>query len=143
MCQSCYWKDNEKKNTEKKKNNGKAKEKSKTIKDLNVFFASQIPEIPNDCENCGGSLKWQKQNNFKSIIAHILPKRPVGGFPSVATHPKNRMFLCLECHGNMDNKGKEWVQKMNCFDLMIERLKEFVHLIKEKRELPNDFNKFV
>ena len=143
MCQSCYWKDNEKKNTEKKKNNGKAKEKSKTIKDLNVFFASQIPEIPNDCENCEGSLKWQKQNRFKSIIAHILPKRKDGGFPSVATHPKNRMFLCSDCHANMDNKGKEWVQQMNCFPLMIERLREFVHLVKEKRELPNDFDKFV
>lgn len=143
MCQDCYWIDNAKKNNEKKKTNGKTAEKVKTAKEMNLFFASQAPEIPNDCENCGGSLKWQKQNRFKSIIAHILPKRKDYGFPSVATHPKNRMFLCSECHANMDNKGKEWVQQMNCFPLMIERLKEFVHLVKEKRQLPNDFDKFV
>ena len=143
LCQNHYWKENAKKNAEKKKKNGTAKAKAKTAKDLNVFFASQLPEIPSCCENCGSSLKWQKMNNFKSIIAHILPKRKVGGFPSVATHPKNSMFLCSDCHANMDNKGKEWVQQMNCFPLMIERLKEFVHLVKEKRELPNDFDKFV
>lgn len=143
MCQDHYWKDNAKKKQEKKKANGTAAKKQKTAKELNIFFASQIPEIPECCEECGDSLRWQKMNNFKSIIAHILPKRKDGGFPSVSTHPKNRMFLCLICHTNMDNKGKDYVLNMNCFELMIDRLKEFVHLVKEKQKLPNDFDKFV
>ena len=142
-CQDCYWKNNAKENEAKKKKNGKTAEKKKTAKEMNLFFASQIPEIPDCCENCGDSLRWQKQNNFKSIIAHILPKRPVGGFPSVATNPNNRVFLCLICHHNMDDLGKDFVLKMNCFDLIIERLRKFVHLIKENKELPNDFDKFV
>lgn len=140
-CQSCYWNDNRKKNNEKNKTNGKAKEKSKTIKDLNVFFASQIPEIPNDCENCGGSLKWQKQNRFKSIIAHILPKRPVGGFPLVATHQKNRMFFCSTCHTDFDNKGAEFATTMQSFGLMCERFLEFENELTEsdKQRLPYYF----
>ena len=142
-CQECYWKNNAKENEAKKKKNGKTAEKKKTAKEMNLFFASQIPEIPDCCENCGDSLRWQKQNNFKSIIAHILPKRKVGGFPSVATNPNNRVFLCLICHHNMDDLGKDFVLKMNCFDLIIERLRKFVHLIKENKELPNDFDKFV
>lgn len=142
-CQECYWKNNAKENEAKKKKNGKTANKNKTAKEMNLFFASQIPDIPNFCENCGDSLRWQKQNNFKSIIAHILPKRKVGGFPSVATNPNNRVFLCLICHHNMDDLGKDFVLKMNCFDLIIERLRKFVHLIKENKELPNDFDKFV
>ena len=141
LCQNHYWSENAKKNAEKKKKNGTAKAKAKTAKDLNVFFASQIPEIPSCCENCGSSLKWQKMNNFKSIIAHILPKRKVGGFPSVATHPKNRVFLCLECHTNMDNKGSDFVKNMKCFDLICERFFEFEHLLSEadKQRLPLHF----
>ena len=141
MCQSCYWSDNKKKNDEKKKNNGKKAEKLKTAKEMNIFFASQLLEVPDFCENCGGSLRWQKMNNFKSIIAHILPKRKVGGFPSVATHPKNRMFLCSDCHANMDNKGSDFVKNMKCFDLICERFFEFEHLLSEadKQRLPLHF----
>lgn len=138
MCQSCYWSENRKKNDEKQKKNGTKANKIKTAKELNLFFASQLPEIPNNCENCDGSLKWQKQNRFKSIIAHILPKRKVGGFPTVATHPKNRLFLCSECHDNFDRKGAEFATTMNCFDVMCERFLEFEHLLSEadKQRLP-------
>ena len=135
-CQFHYWKNNAKENAEKKKSKGK--EKVKTAKEMNLFFASELPNIPERCENCNASLKWQKMNNYKSIIAHILPKRKVGGFPSVATHPKNRVFLCLECHGNFDNKGAEYATKMNCFDVICERFMEFESLLSEadKQRLP-------
>ena len=140
-CQDCYWKNNAKENEAKKKKNGKTAEKKKTAKEMNLFFASQIPDIPNFCECCGDSLKWQKQNRFKSIIAHILPKRKVGGFPTVATHPKNRLFLCSSCHSDFDNKGAEFATSMNCFDEMCERFLEFEHLLSEadKQRLPLHF----
>lgn len=138
MCQDCYWIDNAKKNNEKKKNNGKKAEKLKTAKEMNLFFASQVPEIPERCEECGKSLKYQKMNNFKSIIAHILAKRKVGGFPSVATHPKNRMFFCLICHTNFDNKGEDFVPTMKSFPLICERFLEFENELSEadKQRLP-------
>lgn len=141
MCQSCYWSDNKKKNDEKKKNNGKKAEKLKTAKEMNIFFASQLLEVPDFCENCGGSLRWQKMNNKKSIVAHLIPKREVGGFPKVATHPQNKVFLCLQCHGNMDNKGEDFTPKMNCFELICERFMEFENLLSEsdKQRLPYYF----
>lgn len=139
MCQSHYWEDNKRKNDEKKKSNGKSAEKLKSAKELNIFFASQLIEVPDDCENCGISLKWLKTSKLrKTIIAHILPKRPVGGFPSVATHPKNKLFLCGDCHTNFDNKGAEFATTMNCFDLMCERFMEFENELSEsdKQRLP-------
>ena len=140
-CQECYWKNNAKENEAKKKKNGKTAEKKKTAKEMNLFFASQIPDIPNFCEECGESLKWQKQNMFKSIIGHILPKRKVGGFPSVATNPNNRMFFCLSCHQNFDNKGEDFAPTMNCFDLMCERFMMFENQLSEsdKQRLPYYF----
>lgn len=140
-CQSHYWENNKKENDAKKKANGKTAEKKKTAKEMNLFFASQIPEIPDCCEECGESLKWQKQNMFKSIIAHILPKRPVGGFPSVATNPNNRMFFCLICHGTFDNKGEDYAPTMNCFNLMCERFMMFEDQLSEsdKQRLPYYF----
>ena len=137
-CEPCYWANNRKEKAEKNKANGKTDEKKNIVDGLNVFFASQVPEIPECCEECGASLKWQKQNNFKSIIAHILPKRKTGGFPSVSTHPKNRMFLCLICHGNFDNKGADFAPTLQSFDLMCERFLEFENLLSEsdKQRLP-------
>ena len=137
-CEPCYWANNRKEKAEKNKANGKTANKNKTAKEMNLFFASQIPEIPDCCENCGDSLRWQKQNMFKSIIGHILPKRKVGGFPSVATNPNNRMFLCLICHKNFDEKGEDFAPTMNCFDLMCERFMTFEDQLSEsdKQRLP-------
>lgn len=138
-CQFHYWQQNAKDNAEKKKNNGKAAAKQKTAKDLNLFFASQLLEVPDNCENCGDSLDYLKRSRMrKSIIAHILPKRPVGGFSKVATHPKNKLFLCLDCHTDFDNKGAEFATTMNCFELMCERFLEFENELSEsdKQRLP-------
>ena len=138
-CQFHYWQQNAKDNAEKKKTNGKAAAKQKNLKDLNVFFASQLLEVPEGCENCGDSLEYLKNSKMrKAIIAHILPKRPVGGFPNVSTHPKNKLFLCLDCHTDFDNKGADFATKMNCFDLMCERFMEFENLLSEsdKQRLP-------
>jgi hypothetical protein len=140
MCQEHYWKDNAKKNQEKKKANGTAAKKQKSAKELNIFFASQLLEVPKYCENnCGSSLDRLKNSKMrKAIIAHILPKREIGGFPSVATHPKNKLFLCLECHTDFDNKGADFAPTMDCFDLMCERFMEFKDQLSEsdKQRLP-------
>ena len=118
-------------------------EKKAFKKDLNVYFASQILQIPATCENCGCDIRWQREKHPRMLVAHILPKRKSGGFPSVATHPLNRVFLCPDCHTQMDNKGEDFVKKMKIYPIMIERLKKFAHCITEKTELPNGFANFV
>lgn len=138
-CQGCYWKYR----ASLKNKSKEAIEKKETKKNLNFFFGSQILQIPDFCEECNGSLKYWKSKNPRMLVAHILPKRPVGGFPSVSTHPLNRLFLCPDCHSDMDNKGQDHVKSMKTYKLMIQRLKQFSHLITEKKELPNGFSNFV
>lgn len=111
------------------------KREAKTAK--GVFFASQIAAAPAKCENCRESLRETKAINPAAIVAHIVPKSK---FPSVATHPNNRMYLCDTCHGKYDNGSTKEIQAMNCFQVAVERLKTFVKLITEKRGLPKCFN---
>lgn len=105
--------------------------KVETKKELNVFFASQILEIPSNCEECGNDLRYLRANkNFaRSLVAHILPKRPVGGFPTVATHPLNRMFYCPDCHTDFDNKGIDFAKQLKSLPLMISRFNQFKDLL--------------
>ena len=122
-------------NKEKKHN----KEKKAFKADLSVYFASQILEIPPKCENCKTDISWQRKSHFaRNLVAHILPKRKVGGFPTVATHPKNRVFLCGDCHSDYDNKGADFAPTMACFPLICERFLEFESLLTEsdKQRLP-------
>ena len=118
-------------------------EKREYKKELNVFFASQILQIPPCCEECGDDIRYWREKNPRMLVAHILPKRPNGGFPSVATHPLNRVFLCPDCHTNMDLKGKDFVKKMKTYPLMVERLKTFYPSIKEKHLISKFFDIFV
>lgn len=138
-CKFHYWKNNEKENAEKKKAKGQTAKANETKKNLNIFFASQLLQTPDNCENCGASLQYLKNSKLrKSIIAHILPKREKYGFPEVATHPQNRVFLCSICHGDFDNKGEDFAPTMNCFNLICERFLLFSDQLNEssKQRLP-------
>ena len=107
-----------------KKHNVAKREKKQ---ELNVFFASQILEIPPCCEECTRDIRFYRasKNFARSLVAHILPKREKGGFPLVATHPLNRMFYCPDCHTNFDNKGIEHAMKLKSLPLMISRFNQF------------------
>jgi hypothetical protein len=101
---------------------------------LNVFFASQALQVPENCENCGLPLFAYSDANKRFVTAHILPKKDKQ-FPSVATHPLNRMFLgfglfsSCNCHGDWDNKDADARIKMPCYSLAIERLQSFKSLL--------------
>ena len=107
-----------------KKHNVAKREKKQ---ELNVFFASQILDIPVCCEECTRDIRFYRasKNFARSLVAHILPKREKGGFPLVATHPLNRMFYCPDCHNDFDNKGIEHAMKMKSLPLMISRFNQF------------------
>lgn len=136
-CQQHYWEYRNKVNSQKPA--AKAKKAKKAS--LNVFFASEILTTPNKCEECGGDLRYWRQSKVfaRALIAHILPKREKGGFPTVATHPKNKMYFCPDCHTNYDNKGADYAAKMQSLPVMRERFNEFKHLLSESdlQRVPN------
>lgn len=132
-CQRHYWLHRQK--IAAKKPAKQAKEKKR--KDLSVFFASQLLQVPSFCEECGESLlPWKNSKIFqRAIIAHILPKRENGGFPSVATHPQNRMFYCPDCHTDFDNKGAAHAAGMKSLPVMRERYQEFKNSLTEAERM--------
>jgi hypothetical protein len=106
-----------------------------------VYFANQILTAPKCCENCGADLAGTKAINPAAIVAHILPKNKKSGCPSVALHPMNKVYLCGDCHTNMDTKGAAFVKKMKVFPLMVQRVAAFYSEIAlpELRRVPEYF----
>lgn len=125
-CADHYWASRRQAKKNKSSQGLKISQKGDDLKKMGVFFANQILQIPNCCEECGKSLASLKAWKPKIIIAHILPKKKTaGGFPSVAMHPENRMFFCWDCHTNYDNLGSEYALKMNSLPIMRERFQRF------------------
>lgn len=111
--------------TAKKKPEPKGPSKSKrpekeNKQDLEQWFLDGDKQATGKCRHCGGRTCKGDPLFYKHSQAHILPKRL---FPSVATHPLNRVELCFwenNCHGNFDN-GTLDLMDMNCFDEIIEK----------------------
>ena len=105
------------------------------------WFAQQIRQAPRCCQECDKPLAGTMAINPAAIVAHILPKRERGGCPSVATHPLNVVYLCGDCHTNMDNQGAAWVKKMRLFPLMRERVAQMWAEIAagELKNVPDHF----
>lgn len=90
------------------------------------------------CRHCGGKSCKGDPLYYKHSQAHILPKRL---FPSIATHPDNRIELCFwsnNCHANYDN-GMLDIIDMHCFDEIIEKFVRMYPTIdkKERRHIPD------
>lgn len=133
LCEYHYWAETNRRSQKKNSQTEKGRDKIDFKKDLNIFFADQLPQIPNRCENCKTDITYYRANKniWRSLVAHILPKRENYGFPTVATHPQNRVFLCPHCHGNYDNLGSDFAVKMECLPIMKERFNTFKHLLTE------------
>jgi 5-methylcytosine-specific restriction endonuclease McrA len=104
--------------------------------DLQQWFEDRHKEMTGTCQNCGG--KTQKgQINYKSSIAHLLPK---AYFPSIATNEFNWIELCFHgnsCHTNMDNKMLDLID-MNCFSEIVQKVAIMYPSIapNERRRIP-------
>lgn len=118
-----------------------ARETREKKKAKGVYFANQIMQSPQFCENCGADLSGTKAINPAAIVAHIIEKNETSGCPSVALHPLNRWFACGDCHTHYDRKGADFVQKMPIFPELVERVKRFYFQIdpKERRRVPEYF----
>lgn len=93
------------------------------------------------CENCGKEINKNNQKEWHGSQAHILPKSPNSGFPSVATHPMNRLILGYYCcHGQFDSS---WLNasEMPVFELAKLKFEMFKDEIgdEEKRRIPEVF----
>jgi len=115
---------------ESERNVAPAVEKAKLLaaktKTLKVWFDEQIRLCPQNCENCKQPIRLPADLTKRAAIAHIIPKRLI---KSVATHELNRVFLCLNCHQNFDNKGNDHASSMPVAIIAKQRFKEFRHLI--------------
>ncbi len=96
--------------------------------ELNVFYASEALRIPDRCENCNQPLRPKNVFERRAIVAHILPKSPNSGFPTIAIHPQNKMFLgtYCGCHNKWDNTDGETRATMPCYSIAIERFKTYL-----------------
>lgn len=70
------------------------------------------------CQNCGRPIG---QKYYRAATAHILPKRKEFGFPSIATHPSNKLFLGAGC-GCHDLYDRTWedASKMKIWPVAVE-----------------------
>lgn len=106
---------------------------------LNQFFKEQAEQRPRYCENkCGNQLLARETWRLKAFVCHIVPKRD---FKSVLVHPLNRWFGCLDCHHDYDDKGWTHAVTMKVWPVILDRFKQFMHLIKdtELASLPDVF----
>lgn len=103
---------------------------------LREWFKERIMERPKFCEEpgCGEHLPTVVSWMVKATVAHVVPKRL---HPSVAIHPRNRIFLCKHHHDDYDSSWAK-ARTLGCWRLAVERFREFMHLIpdKELRFLP-------
>jgi len=136
-CNVHYWRHRNEENAKKPRN--KAKSVQKQV--FGTYFASQMLEMPTHCEESGVKLPTSPAWLKKACVAHILPKRADYGFPSVAIHPLNRIFLHPDIHTNMDNLGAEYIKKMKSLPIMKERVAQLLPLLteQERNRVPEYF----
>lgn len=109
-------------------------------KELNIFFADQAAQVPERCENCHGLLKAFTPSAKRFVTAHILPKNE-RAFPSVATHPQNKMFLgCslfsdCNCHGDWDYSDAETRKQMPVYKIALQRVECFIEQLNPRDQV--------
>jgi hypothetical protein len=97
-------------------------EEKKEKKEKSDFFANSIKQAPDHCQNCKKPLAPTKAISKAAVVAHILPKSKKQGVPSMATHEMNKVFLCGNCHTNMDNQGCDFILTMSILPLLRTRV---------------------
>lgn len=86
------------------------------------FFKTMIAAAPSNCKNCNKYLVHTAKINPSAIVAHILPKSEKQGVPSMSEDPRNIVYLCGDCHTNMDTKGCDFMAGMKIYELMKRRV---------------------
>lgn len=124
-CQSCRSKEYQKRIKHRKQ------ETSKVLGDnLAEYYTHHINKIQSGlyhCEECDTPI-YKKTTSTN--VAHILPKSV---FISVRSLLENYLYLCGDCHSKYDS-SYENAAKMKVWAIALNRLKAFLHLVREKRK---------
>lgn len=113
--------------------------RSTLVSTLNPYYTYWVRYCGFKCEECGEPISTSDTDGLIGAQAHILPKSPNSGFPSVAVVLENHMTLGARCgcHRKFD---KNWLsaQKMDIWPKAVDRFRKFMHLIAkdELRRLP-------
>lgn len=105
---------------------------------LQRFFAAAAIELARNpyCIECKAKIP---SAFFRAATAHVLPKRKEYGFPSIAAHPANKLFLGAGCgcHSKYDSSW-EAASKMKVWPLAVAIFKELYPFIseEEKKNIP-------
>ena len=136
-CKGHYWKENARVNALKPKN--KAKNQVKKV--VGAYLAKDAIPFPKYCEETGVPLPQSPLWMRMSCKAHILAKNANNGFPSVAIHPKNMIFLHPDIHANMDRLGEKYILNMKSLPVMKARVQELIPFMppKEVKRIPHYF----
>lgn len=84
------------------------------VTSLDQWFSDRMTQNEPVCAECGSRADWVKlpgyEKVWKACQAHILPKKKMFGFPSIATNPYNHVVLfpsfggkLCGCHGFYDS----------------------------------------
>lgn len=98
------------------------KEEKQFKADLNVFYAEALNELPDNCQECNAPLGCLSAWDARCCTAHILEKNIEHGFPTIACHPANKLFLGKKnccCHDRYDKKGAEFRSKMKVYPVVL------------------------
>lgn len=106
---------------------------------LQKFFANAAQELMRHpfCQNCKSRIP---QAYFRAATAHVLPKRKEYGFPSIASHPANKLFLGAGCGCHyLYDRSWEDAAKMVVWPLAVAAFKELYPFIaeNEKKNIPD------
>lgn len=99
------------------------------------WFQARRPEMTGICGcGCGEESSKHDDLHFRSSLAHIFPKDPENGFPTVAYHPLNwveRRFWG-GCHTTMDEGGMHKWPNMEDWPIIRERFLILAPLLTEE-----------
>ena len=117
-----------------------------TKNQLDKWFKERHFEMPMFCENnCGRKTLKHRYNgipNWRFSVAHIVPKSPTNGCPSVSCHENNCIYLCIQCHDIYDSNWDK-AMKMPVWELAKLKAQTFIQLIPKseyKKILDNFIN---
>lgn len=112
---------------------------------LQNFFRDAAIELSKHpkCDECGNFIP---AIYYRASTAHVLPKRKEFGFPSVESHPLNKIFLGSNCgcHKKYDNTWEEAAQ-MKIWPKVIvifQELYPFIHP-SEHKNIPDVLRQYI
>ncbi len=112
---------------------------AKNRQELELWFENAKRELAKNpyCQECG---KYISDRFYRHATAHIFPKSL---FPSVATHPMNKLFLGAGCGCHDKTHRLDTFSDMKIFREAVRRFRLFEKSITEKHKYLDTFLTYV